>query len=70
MRYLGFVAKGFETSNLIHIKILLEKEVIIRAVKHILNEQMRESNDLYLSHVISHLCNMLLGPFPLIDLMN
>lgn len=65
MRYLGEVAKHFENNaNFIHLKILLEKEVILRSAKHIFNEQIRESSNLYLSSVISHLLNMLLAPIP------
>lgn len=71
MRYLGEVNKNFQdNANLIHIKILLEKEAILRAAKHIFNEQIRESSNLYLSSVISHLLNMLLAPAPQLDLMN
>jgi hypothetical protein len=49
---------------------LLEREVVFRAFKHIINEQMRNSSDTYLSSVISHLFNLLFAPFPLMDEMN
>ena len=53
-----------------HMNILLEKEAVFRAFKHIINEQMRETNDTYLSSVISHMLNLLLAPFPMIDALN
>jgi hypothetical protein len=67
MRYLGYIAEQVKGKALIHLKVLFEKEVVFRSAKHIFNEQIRESSDMYLSSVISHLFNLLLAPFPLIE---
>ncbi len=50
--------------------MLLEKEVVFRSVKHIINEAMRGSSDTYLAAVISHFFNILLAPFPFLELLN
>jgi hypothetical protein len=70
MRYLGVVAESIKDKELNHLKILLEKEIVLRSAKHLYNEHLRESSDTYLSSVISHLLNLILAPFPFIDLMN
>lgn len=70
MRYLGYVAKELKDKELNHLKILLEREVVFRSAKHLINEHIRDSSDTYLSSVISHLFNILLAPFPLINLLN
>ena len=70
MRYLGKIAELVKDKDLYHIKLLLEREVVFRCFKHILNEEMRLSSDTYLSSVISHMFNILLAPFPFIELMD
>jgi protein TIF31 len=73
MRYLGEVAKALvrhPDKEALHFSVLLEKEVVLRSFKHIINEQLRESSNLYLSSVISHMLNMLLAPHPLIEALN
>ena len=49
---------------------MIEKEVVLRCSKHIFNEYIRETPDTYLSSVIAHLFNILLAPFPFLDLLN
>jgi hypothetical protein len=70
MRYLGAVDTVLKDTELSHLKVMLEKEVVFRSVKHIFNEQLRDSSNLYLSSVITHLLNLLLAPHPLIELLN
>jgi hypothetical protein len=45
---------------------MIEREIVFRSAKHIINEHIRESSDTYLSSTISHIFNLLLAPFPLI----
>ena len=48
-----------------HIKILLEKEVVVRSAKHVFNRILKEErgeSDLFLADVVSHLLNCLLAP--------
>jgi hypothetical protein len=70
MRYLGAVAELLKDKEYNHLKTLLEREVVFRAAKHIFNEHIRESTDTYLASTISHLYNILLAPFPMIELLN
>lgn len=70
MRYLGLIADLVKDKELYHVKLLLEREVVFRCFKHILNEEMRLSSDTYLSSVISHMLNLLLAPFPFLELMD
>ena len=70
MRYLGAVANDLKDKELNHLKTIIEREVVQRSAKHILNEHLRNSNDTYLSSVISHLLNILLAPFPFLDKLN
>lgn len=70
MRYLGLVAEQLKDKEVNHLKLLLEKDVVLRSAKHIFNEYMRDTPDTYLSSVIAHLFNLILAPFPFLDLLN
>lgn len=70
MRYLGAVANELRDKELNHLKILIEREVIFRSAKHLINEHIRDSSDTYLSSVISHLLNLVLAPFPFLAALN
>ncbi len=69
MRYLGAVMKKFKDSSFNHMQFLLEKEIVLRAAKHILNDYMRVAPATYVSSVVAHLMNLLLAPFPMLDLI-
>ena len=49
---------------------MIEREVVFRSAKHIFNEYIRDTPDTYLSSVIAHQLNILLAPYPLIDMLN
>ena len=70
MRYLGAVATELKDKELNHLKIMLERDAVFRSAKHLINEHIRDSSDTYLSSTISHLFNILLAPFPFIQLLN
>jgi hypothetical protein len=70
MRYIGAVNEEIKETNLSHLKILLEKEAIIRCAKHIINESIRDAPETYVSSIVSYLLNCILAPFPFLDLMN
>lgn len=70
MRYIGKVYNTIKDKELNHLKTFFEREALVRSVKHLFNEQMRETNDSHISKVLAHLFNMLLAPFSLIDKMN
>jgi protein TIF31 len=64
MRYLGYLADQVqENKKVAYFRYLLEREVVIRCSKHILNQYIRdnESSEL-LGAVIAHLLNCLLAP--------
>ena len=39
----------------------------MRAVKHIVNQELREASDTHISAVLAHLFNLILAPFPLLE---
>ena len=64
IRYVGYIADQVkDNKNVTYLKYLLEREVVIRCVKHILNQYIRqnESSEL-LGSMISHIFNCLLAP--------
>ena len=64
IRYLGYLADQIkDNKKLNYFKYMLEREVVIRCVKHILNQYIRdnESSEL-LGAMISHILNCLLAP--------
>lgn len=66
IRYIGEVEKVVADKELSHLKTLLEREAIVRSVKHLFNEYLRETPDSHISSVLSHLFNLLFAPFPLL----
>lgn len=48
-----------------HLKTLLEKEIVLRSAKHVVNRVLKEEkgeSDLFLADVVSHLLNCLFAP--------
>lgn len=63
IRYLGYVAEQIKEKNLSQMQYMIEREVIIRSIKHILNQYIRENeSDELLASLISHVFNCLLAP--------
>lgn len=63
MRYLGYIADQIKDKNYTQMSYMLEREVVIRALKHIFNKYIREcESDELISSVIAHLLNCLLAP--------
>lgn len=63
IRYLGHVADQIKEKNLSQMQYMIEREVIIRCVKHILNQYIRDNeSDELLGALISHIFNCLLAP--------
>ena len=67
MRYIGAVYQQVAEKELNHLKTLIEREAVLRSVKHLFNEQLREAPDTHISAVLAHLFNLLLSPLPLIE---
>lgn len=57
--------KLYFTGEFTHLKQILEKEIVLRSAKHVINGMLKEhcDTDLYLSKVVSHILNCLLAPF-------
>lgn len=71
IRYLGHVANEIKEKNLSQMHYMIEREVIIRCVKHILNQYIRENeSDELLGALISHIFNCLLAPKDFIKKMD
>lgn len=63
MRYLGYIAEEIKDKNLTQMKYMVEREVVLRSLKHLLNKYIREcKSDELLSELVSHLLNCLLAP--------
>ena len=70
MRYLGQVYKTIADKELFHLKTLLEREALVRSVKHLFNEKLRNTPDSHVSKVLAHLFNILLAPLPQVEKLN
>ena len=62
MRYLGKVYDLFKDLKFSHIKYMLEKEIFLRGIKHIMNSYMKECNESYDATVAAHLLNLIFSP--------
>lgn len=60
IRYLGYV-NTLLGPELQHIKHLIERDVLLRSFKHIVNEKLRETSEMHISALLSHMLNMLLS---------
>jgi hypothetical protein len=43
---------------------MLEKEILMRTLKHVINQWMRDSPEPFLAQVVSHFLNIVLAPQP------
>jgi len=68
MRYLGEVYQRVEGFS--HMRNLVEKDIVLRSAKHLIDQEMRESNDAYLSSCVAHLLNCLLAPQPFVEALD
>lgn len=64
VRYLGKVADQLQKEeNLDHVKYLIERELVVRAMKHIVNKHIRDCDQPQLvPALVAHLLNCLLAP--------
>jgi len=63
IRYLGKVADEIKEKNLTHMKYLVEREVIIRCFKHLMNKYLKNcESDENIASVVSHLFNIFFAP--------
>ena len=63
IRYLGLVSDQIKDKNLSQMKFVLEREVVVRTLKHILHKYIRENpSEELLSASIAHILNCLLAP--------
>lgn len=62
MRYLGEVCNKVDEVLYPQVKIILERVILVKVLKHIIRKVMRESNPIYLSHAISHVLNCIFAP--------
>ena len=63
IRYLGKVADEIKDKSLTHMKYLLEREVIVRCFKHILNKYLKNcTSEELLSETVCHIFNIFFAP--------
>ena len=68
IRYLGYIAEQVEGKNMVTAEYLLEREVVIRCLKHILNQYVRDfPSDELLADLLCHVFNCLFAPTDLIS---
>lgn len=68
IRYLGYIAEQIEGKNMSQAKFLLEREVLIRCMKHVLNQLVRDfPSDELLADLLCHVFNCLLAPSDFIE---
>lgn len=71
IRYLGYIADQVKDKNMAQTKFLLEREVFIRCLKHILNQYIRDfPSDELISDMIAHIFNCIFAPSEFITQMN
>ena len=59
MRYLGYVERHELLKDAIEVKICLQRAVLVRCLKRIFRNALREINPLHLSTTIAHMLNCL-----------
>ena len=62
MRYLGKVLRQIDFKEHPHLKILLERVVLVKTLKHFFRGIMRESNSVFLIQSLAHLLNCVFAP--------
>lgn len=57
------IADQIKDKNMNHMKYMLEREVVVRCMKHIMNKYIREcESEELLGATVSHILNCLLAP--------
>ena len=68
IRYLGYIAEQIESKNMAQAKYQLEREVVLRCLKHILNQYIRDfPSDELLADLLCHVFNCLFAPTDLVS---
>lgn len=64
MRYLGFIHEklGKQEEKTQFLQDIVEKEILIRSLKHVINEWIRETSDNGLNETIAHAFNLIFSP--------
>ena len=60
IRYLGKVLESIKCQEYPNIKIILERIILARSLKHVIKRAIRDANKYYITHVIAHLLNCIL----------
>lgn len=61
MRYLGKVIKLIDFKEHPHLKILLERVVLVKCLKHVIRSVMKESHSVFLIQALAHVLNCVFG---------
>lgn len=71
IRYLGLISESIKDQNLPQVKNIIEREVVVRCMKHLLNKYLREcESDEMLAATVAHVLNCLLAPKEFIKRMD
>ena len=71
IRYLGYIAEQVKEKNMAQTKYLLEREVFVRCMKHIVNMYIRDfPSDELVSDLITHIFNCAFAPSEFLSAMD
>ncbi len=70
MRYLGKVISHVNRKDHPHVYICLQRVILVKSLKHVFREAMRESEDVFLSTNLAHLLNCIFSPIKTLNELN
>ena len=70
IRYLGKIYDQIDSEYLPHIKSLIERSIIWRSAKKVINEMLRKCPQTQVSTFLAHVLNLILSPNSLIEKLN
>lgn len=70
IRYLGKVLSTIEEGKFPHVRLLLERNIVARSCKHLVQQLLQKADPENISLLVSHLLNVLLAPFYQLDKLN
>jgi len=70
MRYLGRVYKQVDSKENPHVTLVLERVILVKCLKHLFRELMRETSPVFLTQQIAHALNCVFASPKHINLLN
>lgn len=67
IRYLGQVAQSFKTESYPYLSILFERVIIVKCIKHLIKENLRDTPGMFHADMIAYFFNRIFGSAQLIN---